>query len=154
MLDLGFKQDIKKIISELPPQHQTVMFSATWPSSVRELASTYLNSPVQVNVGSSDLTANDSITQHVEVIEPFDKDQRLLQLLKEYHNGKNRVLVFVLYKKEATRVEGLLNRKGFRVGSIHGDKSQADRTRALNDFRDGRVPLLIATDVAVRRFPF
>lgn len=153
MLDLGFEEDVKKIISRLPrkTERQTVMFSATWPASVREMAASYLNNPIQVTIGSTELTANDAITQIVEVVEPFGKDKRLLELLNKYHKSrKNRVLVFVLYKKEADRVEQLLKRNRFNVVSIHGDKPQSERTDAINRFRDGSVPLLIATDVAAR----
>lgn len=102
--------------------------------------------------------------QIVEVIEPFDKDARLDQLLKEYHKSRsNRVLIFVLYKKEATRVEQMLRRKGWMVQAIHGavlvcssiltvegDASQHERTKAMNQFKDGSQPLLVATDVAAR----
>jgi len=79
------------------------------------------------------------------------KDQKLEQLLRQYHKSRtNRVLVFALYKKEASRVELFLQRRGWNAQSIHSDKSQAERTRALERFKDGSIPLLVATDVASR----
>jgi len=151
MLDMGFERDIRAILKEIPVQRQTLMFSATWPTVIQQLASEFLKDPVRVNVGSLDLAANHKVTQQVEVVEPFGKDKKLEDLLKVYHKSrKNRVLVFVLYKKEADRVEQSLRRKGWRVQSIHGDKSQSERTTAINKFKDGSEPLLVATDVAAR----
>src|ERR1044072_6143881 len=105
---------------------------------------------MKVTIGSPDLSANDNITQIVEVIDPMDKDRCLLNLLEQYHTKKNRVLVFVLYKKEASRVENLLVNKGYEVQSIIGNKNQFQRMKALKAFKDGFYPLLIATDVAAR----
>ena len=153
MLDLGFDMEVKTIIGACKPKHQrqTVMFSATWPKSVRDLAHSYMCKPITVTVGNSNqLTANESIKQIVEVLEPHQKDQKLIDLLNKYHNRTNRVLVFVLYKKEATRVENAVRRAGWKCGSIHGDKSQKERTESITNFRDGSNPLLIATDVAAR----
>jgi ATP-dependent RNA helicase DBP3 len=86
----------------------------------------------------------------VQVLDPNQKEQRLLELLKEYHHGNNRILIFALYKKEATRLEGFLKRHGYKVGGIHGDMSQDARTRSLEQFKSATCPLLIATDVAAR----
>lgn len=152
MLDLGFEQDIRSIISFITnPQHQTLMFSATWPTSIQTLAKEFLKQPLKVIVGSQDLAASHSVHQIVEVIEHTAKEERLNQLLRDYHKTrKNRVLVFVLYKKEAERIERFLRSRGWNPGSIHGDKNQQDRTAALQSFKDGTKPLLIATDVAAR----
>ncbi|CAG8457943.1 2950_t:CDS:2 [Ambispora leptoticha] len=152
MLDIGFEKDIRKIISKTNSKRQTLMFSATWPDSVRKLAEDFLKDPVKVNIGSSELAANNDVTQIVEILSnPNEKEKRLVQLLKEYHgNRSNRVLVFVLYKKEATRIENFLTYSGFEVQSIHGDKGQFQRTEALRAFKDGTYPLLVATDVAAR----
>jgi len=156
MLDKGFEEAIRQIISQTPKKRQTLMFTATWPPSVRELASTFMQSPVKITIGdnvSGELRANTRIKQLVEVVEPRAKEARLLQLLKQYQSGKNkddRILVFALYKKEAMRVEGFLRSKGFRVGGIHGDLSQEKRTASLQAFKEGHVPLLVATDVAAR----
>ncbi|KAJ2856735.1 RNA-dependent ATPase [Coemansia erecta] len=153
MLDQGFERDIRKIVGMLPEKtdRQTVMFSATWPQSVRNLAGTLMTNPVRVSIGSDELAINERVQQIVEVMDPHQKDGKLLELLKKYHKSrKNRVLVFALYKKEASRIEGMLQREGYNCVAIHGDKSQPQRTDAINSFRDGSIPLLIATDVAAR----
>jgi ATP-dependent RNA helicase DBP3 len=107
----------------------------------------------QVTIGSEDLAASHSITQIVEVIEGDRRPNRLIELLEKYHKSKgckNRCIIFVLYKKEAGQVEQFLQRKGWNAVAIHGDASQADRTAAVEKFKSGKVPLLIATDVAAR----
>jgi len=150
MLDMGFEPDIKKIMSYLPTQRQTAMFSATWPEEIRALAGQYLTKPVKIIIGSDDLTANSRVTQIVEVVDGREKDRRLTQLLTKYHDQKNRILIFCLYKKEAARVESSLWNSGWNVTGIHGDMGQTQRTQAFNNFKDGTVPLLVATDVASR----
>ncbi|GFR43801.1 hypothetical protein Agub_g4925 [Astrephomene gubernaculifera] len=153
MLDLGFEPHIRAIMKLTRADRQTLMFSATWPTAVQKLAVAFLSHPVKVTIGSQDLAASHSITQRVEVIEPPARDARLLELLQQYHGAKgrkNRVIIFVLYKKEAPRVEQLLTRKGWKAVAIHGDISQGQRTAAVEQFKAGTVPLLIATDVAAR----
>ncbi|KAJ5102869.1 hypothetical protein N7532_003398 [Penicillium argentinense] len=156
MLDKGFEQDIKDIIQPMPvSRRQTVMFTATWPRSVRDLASTFMSSPVTVTIGgdpSADPRANTRIKQDVEVVDPRDKETRLIQILNRSQRGKNpeKVLVFCLYKKEAVRVERLINAKGFKVAGIHGDLNQSDRFRNLEAFKTGAATILVATDVAAR----
>ncbi|KAJ2083825.1 RNA-dependent ATPase [Coemansia sp. RSA 988] len=153
MLDQGFEKDIRNIIGMLPQgtRRQTVMFSATWPTSVRSLADTFLNRPVNVSIGADELAINERVDQIVEVIEGKQKNFRLLELLKKYHKSrKNRVLLFALYKKEAGRLEEMLKRKGYNCVAIHGDKSQPQRLDAIEAFRNGSIPLLVATDVAAR----
>ena len=157
MLDKGFEDEVRKIISTTPSTgRQTLMFTATWPPSVRDLAGTFMDIPVKVTIGdnaSGELRANAKIIQEVEVIEDREKQPRLIQLLKQYQSGKNkndRILVFCLYKKEATRIEDFIRRKGFSVAGIHGDLNQHKRTESLDAFKRGQVPLLVATDVAAR----
>ncbi|KAE8454067.1 RNA-dependent ATPase [Mollisiaceae sp. DMI_Dod_QoI] len=158
MLDKGFEEEIRKIINTTPAlgQRQTLMFTATWPESVRTLAATFMTDPVRINIGDNpdgDLRANTRIVQKVEVVDPRNKEFRLLQLLKQYQSGAqkdDRILVFALYKKEATRVEGFIRSKGYRVAGIHGDLSQEQRTRSLESFKQGKTPILVATDVAAR----
>ena len=158
MLDKGFEEEIRKIINTTPAigKRQTLMFTATWPESVRSLAATFMSDPVKISIGdnpSGDLRANSRIVQRVEVIDPRNKEYRLLQLLKQYQSGSqkdDRILVFALYKKEATRIEGFIRSKGFRVAGIHGDLSQEQRTRSLDAFKQGNTPILVATDVAAR----
>lgn len=164
MLDKGFEDDIKQILGAClaRERRQTLMFTATWPQSVQALASTFMVDPVKITIGSGgketengsvELQANTRISQKVEVVDPKDKEFRLLQILKQHQQGKqknDRILVFCLYKKEATRVENFLSRKGIRVGGIHGDLKQEQRTRSLEAFKTGQTPVLVATDVAAR----
>ncbi|KAI8979840.1 P-loop containing nucleoside triphosphate hydrolase protein [Mycotypha africana] len=152
MLDDGFENDIRAIMGYTPKDRQTLMFSATWPESVRKLASDFLNKPMRVTIGSPDLAASKNVEQIVKVIQnPRDKERHLLDLLKKVHKSRtNRVLIFALYKKEAMRIERSLEYNGFKVVGIHGDKNQQQRTQALNSFKDGSYPLMIATDVAAR----
>jgi len=151
MLDQGFERDIRAIVGKTHPGRQTALFSATWPDNVRELAHSFLTKPIKVTIGSDDLAAGTRITQIVEVLEDRAREQRLQQLLKKYHKDrKNRILIFVLYKKEADRIENNLSRTGWKVTSIHGDKSQDGRTKAVEQFKSGEIPLLVATDVAAR----
>ena len=151
MLDQGFERDIRQIVGETHKGRQTALFSATWPDSVRQLAHSFLNRPIKVTIGSEDLAAGTRITQIVEVVEDRAREGMLVKLLNKYHSSrKNRVLIFVLYKKEAARVEQTLKRSGWNACSIHGDKSQDQRTLAVEQFKSGEVPLLVATDVAAR----
>jgi ATP-dependent RNA helicase DBP3 len=167
MLDKGFEEEIRKIISTTAspsptkthgrPGRQTLMFTATWPPPIRNLAATFMRSPVKIVIGDNpagELRANTRIVQKVEVVDSRSKETRLLQLIKEHQSGKerdHRILVFCLYKKEARRVEVFLRNKGLRVTGIHGDLSQEKRSASLEAFkRDGGTPLLVATDVAAR----
>jgi len=164
MLDKGFEIEVRKIISATETseeateqgkgkRRQTLMFTATWPPSVRDLAGTFMDSPVRVTIGDSassgELRANTRIEQEVHVIDEYDKQPRLISLLKA-QGAKDKVLIFCLYKKEASRIEEFIRRKGFNVAGIHGDLNQQRRTEALEQFKNGRVPLLVATDVAAR----
>ncbi|KAK9843203.1 hypothetical protein WJX74_008611 [Apatococcus lobatus] len=151
MLDLGFEPHIRAIAQATRADRQTLMFSATWPSAIQRLASEFLCNPVRLTIGSEELSAAHSVHQIVEVIDPMARQDRLDALLKKYHGSrKNRVLVFVLYKKEASRIETFLQRRGWKAAAIHGDVSQSLRTQAMEDFKAGTQPLLIATDVAAR----
>ncbi|KIX96986.1 uncharacterized protein Z520_07100 [Fonsecaea multimorphosa CBS 102226] len=161
MLDKGFEDDIKQIISQMPSskKRQTAMFTATWPKSIRELAATFMQQPVKITIGredtddSGELRANARIVQKVEVIDGSEKQQRLLQLLKQHTAGQkrqDRILVFCLYKKEALRIENFIRSRGFNVAGIHGDMSQSARINSLESFKSGATTLLVATDVAAR----
>eukprot|EP00941_MAST-03F_sp_MAST-3F-sp1_P003839 g3839.t1 len=159
MLDMGFLQEIKAILGATPATRQTLLYSATWPMEIRKLAHDFLKSnPIKINIGSDELEANGKVSQEVEVCDPRSRDQKVLGKLKEFTSDKKwkgkgrsvRIIVFVLYKKEATRVEQMLNRSGWSSVGIHGDKSQDARVRALGEFKSGKVPILVATDVAAR----
>ncbi|KAF8319937.1 DEAD-domain-containing protein [Clavulina sp. PMI_390] len=160
MLDRGFENDIRRIIGLTGDgsNRQTLMFSATWPESVRRLASTFLRSPIRITVGSDDLTANSRVAQSIDVFDdPRSKDKRLHTLLKSLNhstdhaaNEESRILIFVLYKNEADRVLETLRYIGFTAAAIHGDMKQAERMRSLDMFKTGQTGLLVATDVAAR----
>uniref|UniRef100_A0A0D9WXV3 RNA helicase n=1 Tax=Leersia perrieri TaxID=77586 RepID=A0A0D9WXV3_9ORYZ len=152
MLDMGFEPEVRAILSQTASERQTVMFSATWPPAVHQLAQEFMDpNPIKVVIGSEDLAANHDVMQIVEVLDEWSRDSRLVALLDKYHKAqRNRVLVFVLYKKEAMRVEEMLGRRGWSAVSVHGDKAQHDRTKALSLFKEGTCPLMIATDVASR----
>ena len=160
MLDQGFERDVRKIIAATHSHRQTCLFSATWPDTVRELAHEFLENPMKITIGSDDLTAGSTIEQIVEVFDDERQRQwKLVELLKKHQksgpnnvksNKDKRVLIFVLYKKEATRIEQFLQGKGMNVTSIQGDKSQDARQKAVDMFKAGTIPLLVATDVAAR----
>ncbi|XP_027357778.1 DEAD-box ATP-dependent RNA helicase 46 [Abrus precatorius] len=149
MLDMGFEPQIRKIVNEVPARRQTLMFTATWPKEVRKIAADLLVKPVQVNIGNVDeLVANKSITQHVEVLSPMEKQRRLEHILRSQDQG-SKIIIFCSTKKMCDQLARNLTRQ-FGAAAIHGDKSQAERDHVLNQFRTGRSPVLVATDVAAR----
>lgn len=151
MLDDGFEKDVRLIMSSVHKESQIAMFSATWPQSIQKLAHEFLHDPVKVTIGSDDLAASISVTQIVEVVEDRARDAHIHALLQKYHHTrKNLILIFVLYKKEADRVERDLRYRGWNCAAIHGDRSQQQRNEAVENFKSGKIPLLIATDVAAR----
>jgi len=154
MLDLGFEPDIRRIVGEVGAERQTLLFSATWPTSIQALGREFVVNPFHItigNAGGEQLAANHRVKQEIEVIDEWKREARLLELLKKYHSSReNRVLIFVLYKKEVDRIERHLAKNGWKASGISGDKNQFDRTAALAAFKDGSKPLLIATDVAAR----
>ncbi|KAL5112730.1 putative ATP-dependent RNA helicase DDX5 [Taenia crassiceps] len=148
MLDMGFEPQIRKIVEQTRPDRQTVMWSATWPREVQSLARSFLKDYIQVNIGSTSLHANPNITQIVEVIEDYDKDQKLIGLIKSF-NGL-RCLVFVETKKKSDQIAFFLKRNGIRAAAMHGDKVQRERDATLDAFRRNHITALVATDVASR----
>jgi len=168
MLDMGFEEDVRYIIAQCQSKEtrQTAMFSATWPAVIQKLAMEFMIDPVCIYVGfesivgsngenavDDSLSANKRVSQTVEVIEDREREFRLKTLLNKYQGGKNknnRLLLFALYKKEAARLERTLGHWGFDCASIHGDKTQDARERALAEFKSGKCPILVATDVAAR----
>ncbi|XP_010550155.1 PREDICTED: DEAD-box ATP-dependent RNA helicase 14 [Tarenaya hassleriana] len=149
MLDMGFEPQIRKIVNEVPTKRQTLMYTATWPKEVRKIAADLLVNPVQVNIGNVDeLVANKSITQHVEVVAPMEKHRRLEQILRSQEPG-SKIIIFCSTKKMCDQLARNLTRQ-FGAAAIHGDKSQSERDSVLSQFRTGRAPVLVATDVAAR----
>jgi ATP-dependent RNA helicase DDX5/DBP2 len=149
MLDMGFEPQLRSIVSQIRPDRQTLMWSATWPKEVESLARDFLKDPYQVTVGSLDLAANKDIKQEVMVCEDRDKYGLLLRALKENNTG-GKVLVFVETKRGCDQLQRSLQMDGFSAVAIHGDKSQQDRDWTLRQFKEGRSNILVATDVAAR----
>lgn len=147
MLDMGFIHDIRKILAQLPPSRQTLMFSATFSKPIQQLASTLLKSPVQIEVTPRN-TAAEQVEQVVHLVDR-DRKRELLSYMIGSHNWQ-QVLVFTRTKHGANRLAEQLAKDGLKTSAIHGNKSQAARTRALNDFKQGKVRVLVATDVASR----
>ncbi len=147
MLDMGFIRDIKRILALLPKQRQNLLFSATFSNEIKSFASTLLNQPVMVEVASQNATA-DLVTQRVF---PVDRDRKreLLTHLIKTHNWY-QVLVFTRTKHGADRLVKQLHQDDIVAMAIHGNKSQAARTRALGKFKDGSLQVLVATDIAAR----
>ncbi|XP_071721946.1 DEAD-box ATP-dependent RNA helicase 40-like [Rutidosis leptorrhynchoides] len=148
MLDMGFEPQIRKIVNEIPPCRQTLMYTATWPKEVKKIASDLLVNPVQVNIGSDQLSANKAITQYVEVVPPMEKERRLEQILVS-QEPRSKVIIFCSTKRLCDQIARSLGRN-FGAVAIHGDKSQGERDWVLNQFRNGSNPVLVATDVAAR----
>lgn len=150
MLDMGFEPQLRKICSQIRPDRQVLMWSATWPREVQNLARDYLHDFYQVTVGSLDLAGNKDVTQMVEVCSDQDKYRNLLRYLRENLTGKDRVLVFVETKKGCDMLTRSLRMDGFQARAMHGDKSQEERDWVLREFKSCQATLLVATDVAAR----
>ncbi|CAN0160152.1 unnamed protein product [Ectocarpus fasciculatus] len=149
MLDMGFEPQIRKIVSQIRPDRQTLMWSATWPKEVQALARDFLHHYYQVTVGSLELAANKDIKQIIECTEDFNKYRSLSKHLQQHgHNGK--VLVFVETKKGCDALTRSLRQDGYQARCIHGDKTQEERDYVLKDFKGGNFQVLVATDVAAR----
>lgn len=147
MLDMGFAPQINRIVSGVPPYRQTLLFSATMPPEVEALARKYLRTPIVVQVGRRSAAAN-TVKHYVYPVPRDRKSALLADLLKR--EAMESVLVFTRTKHGADRVVRHLEREGIPAAAMHADKSQPQRTRALEDFKSGRTRVLVATDIAQR----
>jgi ATP-dependent RNA helicase RhlE len=147
MLDMGFLPDINRILSYLPSERQTMMFSATMPSEIQALAGKMLLNPEHVQVGLRSSAAV-GITHAVYPVSAHLKADLLLAILRETQSPS--VLVFTRTKRRADRVEKLLAKSGKKIAVIHGDRTQKQRTAALDGFKQGKYQVLVATDIAAR----
>lgn len=147
MLDMGFIRDIKKILALLPAKRQNLLFSATFSGEIRSLAQGLLNNPVQIDVAVRNTTA-ESVEQSVYKVDQSQKTALLSKLVRD--NSWEQVLVFTRTKHGANRLTQKLEKDGITAAAIHGNKSQGARTRALADFKQGQVQVLVATDIAAR----
>jgi len=147
MLDMGFIRDIRKVIKAIPKQRQNLLFSATFSGDIRRLAADLLNSPTEIQVA----TANSTADRVKQIVYPVDK-RRKRELLSHRIGVENwqQVLVFTRTKHGANRLAEQLSGDGIKSAAIHGNKSQTARTRALKEFKDGSVRVLVATDIAAR----
>ncbi|XP_022315716.1 uncharacterized protein LOC111119633 isoform X2 [Crassostrea virginica] len=151
MLDMGFEPQIRKIVEQIRPDRQTLMWSATWPKDVRKLAEDFLKEYIQLNIGALQLSANHNILQIIDVCEENEKEFKLTKLLEEIMQEKeNKTLIFTETKRKADDITRRMRREGWPMMCIHGDKSQQERDWVLNGFRTGQTPILVATDVASR----
>lgn len=152
MLDMGFEPQIRSLISQIRPDRQVLMWSATWPKEVKSLASEFLpNDLLMVRVGSHETQACDTITQVVRCVSKFDKETLLNESLRTYvQQYKGKVLVFTATKRMCDQLSRGLCRAGWCASAMHGDKRQEERDSVLADFKEGRTSILIATDVASR----
>lgn len=147
MLDMGFIGDIKKITARVPASRQTILFSATMPKSIIDLANSLLKDPVKIEI-TPESTTVDRIDQKINFVTRYDRPKLLKHIIKQ--KEAVMVLVFCKTKHGADDVEELLERSGIPSAAIHGNKSQDSREKSLNSFRDGKIKVLVATDVAAR----
>lgn len=158
MLDMGFEPQLRKIVGQIRPDRQTLMFTATWPRQVQTIARDFLTAGdcIQINIGSLDLSANKNIRQVVEMVSEVEKPDRLLALLGSLLGSSAatdpnaKVLVFTDTKRKADQLTRRLRTSGLPAVALHGDKTQVERDRVIAAFRSGQAQLLVATDVAAR----
>jgi superfamily II DNA/RNA helicase len=147
MLDIGFLPDLQRILSYLPKQRTTLLFSATFSPEIKRLANSYLNDPVTIEVSRPNTTAS-TVEQHFFSVPDDDKRRAVKQLVRQ--RGITQAFVFVNSKLGCARLARSLEREGLKAVAMHGDKSQDERLKALAAFKAGEVDLLVATDVAAR----
>ncbi|MCC5451518.1 DEAD/DEAH box helicase [Rheinheimera sp. UJ51] len=147
MLDMGFVVDIKRIMAKLPAKRQTLLFSATYSKDIKQLADELLNNPIQIEVATANATA-DRVAQQVYLVDRHRKREMISHLIGA--RNWQQVLIFVRTKHGADRLAKQLQKDGLNTAAIHGDKAQGARQRALEDFKQGKVRVLVATDIAAR----
>jgi superfamily II DNA/RNA helicase len=147
MLDIGFLPDLQRILSYLPKQRTTLLFSATFSPEIKRLANSYLQDPVTIEVSRPNATAS-TVEQHFYSVSDDDKRRAVKQIVRQ--RGITQAFVFVNSKLGCARLARSLEREGLKTTALHGDKSQDERLKALAAFKAGEVDLLVATDVAAR----
>jgi len=151
MLDMGFEPQIRKIVSQIRPDRQTLMWSATWPREIQRLARDFCREdPIKVTIGKEELSLNPNIRQVIEVVSDAEKQGKFMEWMKENAAGGDKVLVFTETKRGADALCRELQYSQLSAAAIHGDKDQRQRDRTLHEFRSGRTTILVATDVAQR----
>jgi len=151
MLDMGFEPQIRKVVSQIRPDRQTLMWSATWPKEIQRLARDFCREdPVKLTIGSEELSMNPKITQQIEVVGDYEKRDRFISWIKSAAGTDKKVLVFTKTKRDADSLTRELQYQNLPAAAIHGDKEQRVRDKTLHDFKTGSCNILIATDVAQR----
>merc|ERR1719193_2692645 len=145
---MGFEPQIRAIMEEIKQERQVLMFSATWPKDVKELAEDFLGEYTFLNIGSIELSANKNIKQEILVCQSESRHEMFLERLESIQDSK--ILVFAERKATVDRLERIIRKRGLAANGIHGDRSQADRSRVIQRFKNGSVNIMIATDVAAR----
>ena len=149
MLDMGFEPQLRKIVGQIRPDRQTLLWSATWPKEIRQLANDFLRNPIQVTIGSLELSANKSIAQKFEFCSGYEKTKKFIGMLDKIMDG-SRILVFCETKRGCDDLTKALRSDGWPALGIHGGKEQSERDWVLAEFKTGKHPLMVATDVASR----
>ena len=151
MLDMGFEPQIKKVVGQIRPDRQTLLWSATWPRDVQQIAAQFLKDPVKVTIGSDQLSANKRVKQVIHVLGgDYEKRNLLLKLLDSIMAGGGKLLIFTGTKRGADDLCRQMRTDGWPALAIHGDKQQQERDWVLNEFKTGKAKIMIATDVAAR----
>lgn len=150
MLDMGFEPQLRKIVSQIRPDRQTLMWSATWPKEIQGLARDFLKEFIQVTIGSIELKVSKTVKCEVLYMDEYDKPRELDRLMREVKSPDDRVLIFCETKKGCDSLCRKMRSEGYPVLAIHGDKSQSERDWVLSQFKTGKNPIMIATDVAAR----
>merc|ERR1740124_1734738 len=149
MLDMGFEPQIRSLVSQIRPDRQVLMWSATWPKEVESMAKDFLKEGfIKLHVGTDEGKACECISQQIHIVNGYEKDSLFQNALRNFMNSK--ILVFTATKRMADQLSHQLNRQGWNTQSIHGDKRQEERDRVLKDFKSSNINIMIATDVAAR----
>ncbi|KAI5180743.1 ATP-dependent RNA helicase DDX5/DBP2 [Nematocida sp. AWRm80] len=153
MLDMGFEPQLNRIIPETNPKKQTLMWSATWPKKVQALAHNYMSNYIQVKIGASDLVANSKIIQKTFVVDQWEKDKMLSDVLSEVAGDDAttpKIIVFCNQKRKCDELADKMQEYGWPAEALHGDKTQPQRDQTIMNFKNGRRSILVATDIAAR----
>eukprot|EP00300_Choanocystis_sp_HF-7_P037053 c53041_g1_i1.p1 GENE.c53041_g1_i1~~c53041_g1_i1.p1 ORF type:complete len:500 (+),score=92.30 c53041_g1_i1:187-1500(+) len=150
MLDMGFEPQIRQIVGQVRPDRQTLMWSATWPKEVEQLAFSFLRDFVMIRIGTDQLSASANVTQIIEVVDDYDRRKKMMSYIHRAAANEDKALVFCETKRGADDLCRQLRTEGMPSLAIHGDKPQDERDWVLQEFRTGKCRALIATDVAAR----
>lgn len=148
MLDMGFEDDIRRILSAVKLKRQTLMFTATWPREIQSLAGEFLNKPTKIMIGDSELTMNPDISHKFSFSSEHEKKQICLDLITKNEDGK--ILIFTNTKKEADELNEYLGKNGVKSDALHSDRGQVVRNAVIREFKNNTLNVMIATDVASR----